>query len=361
LARIDLEDLSLRYAGRDTAAVEGLTLSIEDGEFVTLIGPSGCGKTTSLRLLAGFLRPDRGRIVVDGTVLSSPTGVVAPEHRNMGMVFQSYAVWPHMTVFENVAFGLHVRRMGRAEVRKRVTDMLDMLGLAEFAERSPTQLSGGQQQRVALARALVVEPRTLLLDEPLSNLDAKLRERMRWELKSLQRRLGLTFVYVTHDQNEAMAVADRVAVLHDGRLQQCGPPREVYLHPANRFVADFMGSINLVSGRIEAADGADAVVRLLDRPEFHVKVSLSETRPNGSVTVAIRPEDVVLDSTGSGVPATVEQATFLGNLNDYVVAVPGEGPAAPLALRVQTDARASYHEGESVRLRIAGERCVVID
>jgi iron(III) transport system ATP-binding protein len=361
VARIELEDVTLNYAGRQIAAVTDLSLSIADGEFVALLGPSGCGKTTTLRLIAGFLKPDRGRVVVDGAVLSSSTGIVPPERRNMGMVFQNYAVWPHMTVFDNVAFGLRVRRMDQAQIRSRVMNILETLNLAEFAARSPTQLSGGQQQRVALARALVVEPRTLLLDEPLSNLDAKLRERMRWELKSLQRRLGLTFVYVTHDQDEAMAVADRVVVLHDGRLQQVGAPRDVYLNPVNQFVADFMGTINLLRGRAEAVDGSQLHVHLLDIPDLCVDVRQPGVPREGTVTLVVRPEDVVLDTSGGGVQGTIQQATFLGNLNDYLVAIDGDGPAAPLVLRVQTSARTSYAEGQVVGVCIQGERCVVVD
>src|SRR6266851_8620147 len=225
MGEIRVESLSLRYATREVAALRGLSLDISDGSFTALVGPSGCGKTTTLRLLAGFLKPDAGRIVVDGQVLSEPSGVVPPEQRGMGMVFQHYAVRPHMTVFDNVAFGLTARRLKRDEVHHRTVAMLELVGLTELQRAYSPQLSGGQQQRVALARSLVVEPRVLLLDEPLSNLDAKLRERMRWELKTIQRRTGITFVYVTHDQSEAMAIADYVAVMNQGQLQQYGSPR----------------------------------------------------------------------------------------------------------------------------------------
>ena len=225
MAGIVLEHLTKRFG--ELAAVDDVTIAIADREFVTLLGPSGCGKTTLLRLIAGFMAPDAGTIGVDGRVLSTRAVVVPPERRGMGMVFQNYAI-PHKTVYENVAFGLQVRKVSRAEARTRVGRVLEAVSLADFEQRYPSQLSGGQQQRVALARSLVVEPSILLLDEPLSNLDAKLRERMRWELKDLQRRTGITFVYVTHDQSEAMALSDRIAVMHQGRLQQCGPPREVY-------------------------------------------------------------------------------------------------------------------------------------
>jgi iron(III) transport system ATP-binding protein len=222
-----LRGVSLRYPGRDAAAVHELDLDVADGEFIVLVGPSGCGKTTTLRLIAGFLRPDSGSITSDGRVLSDPRHVLAPEHRNMGMVFQSFAVWPHMTVFENVAFGLRVRGRPGSEIAERVAAMVATVGLAGQERAYPSQLSGGQQQRVALARALIVEPGTLLLDEPLSSLDAKLRERMRGELKDLQRRTGVTFVHVTHDEAEARAVADRVAVMDAGRIQRVGAPRDV--------------------------------------------------------------------------------------------------------------------------------------
>jgi len=223
MAGIQIERVTKRFGA--VAAVRDLSLEIRDREFVTLLGPSGCGKTTLLRLIAGFMAPDEGVIRVGPSTLSTPTGVVPPERRGMGMVFQNYAVWPHKTVAQNVAFGLEVRKVGRAEREARVARVLELVNLAGLDHRYPGQLSGGQQQRVALARSLVVEPGILLLDEPLSNLDAKLRERMRWELKELQRRTGITFVYVTHDQSEAMALSDRIAAMHAGEIMQLGAPR----------------------------------------------------------------------------------------------------------------------------------------
>ena len=252
MAAITIRGLSKRFGAResDVAAVDDLDLDIKDNTFVTLLGPSGCGKTTTLRLIAGYITPDKGTIEIDGRLLSSPTAVVSPEARGMGMVFQNYAVWPHKTVFENVVFGLKLRRVPAPAAKKQVEDTLGLVNLTGLQGRYPNELSGGQQQRVALARSLVVEPSILLLDEPLSNLDAKLRERMRSELKELQRRTGITFVYVTHDQAEALALSDHVAVMSGGRLQQYGTPFEVYAHPANRMVADFMGLVNLVPGRM---------------------------------------------------------------------------------------------------------------
>src|SRR5262245_2008645 len=244
MAAISIERVSKRYGA--VAAVRALSLEVYAREFVTLLGPSGCGKTTLLRLIAGFMAPDDGVIRVDGLAISTVDAVVPPERRGMGMVFQNYAIWPHKTVYENVAFGLEVRRVAPKTARERVARVLELVNLAGLEPRFPSELSGGQQQRVALARSLVVEPKILLLDEPLSNLDAKLRERMRWELKELQRRTGITFVYVTHDQAEAMALSDRIAVLHAGVLLQEGPPRDVYARPASVEVADFMGLVNLL-------------------------------------------------------------------------------------------------------------------
>jgi iron(III) transport system ATP-binding protein len=367
MGEIRLEGIGLRYAGNGVPAVTDLSLTVPDGSFVTLVGPSGCGKTTTLRLLAGFLKPDTGRILVDGHVLSDQHAVTPPERRGMGMVFQQYAVWPHMTVHANVAFGLRARRTPRGVIDERVQAMLALVSLEAHASSYPAQLSGGQQQRVALARALVMEPRVLLLDEPLSNLDAKLRERMRWELKSIQRRTGITFVYVTHDQSEAMAIADYVAVLHEGRLQQYGPPREVYSNPANRFVADFMGAVNLVSADVlrTEADGSTCV-RLLNRPRLELAINLARPMRRGErITLAVRPEDISLASTSddgssAALAGHVDQATFLGNLNDYLVSIAGEGPAAPLVLRVQSPAHQVVAENTPVSVTFRPERCVVV-
>src|SRR6185503_2941133 len=255
MAFIDIADIDKRFGGFQ--ALSRITLAIAEREFITFLGPSGCGKTTMLRTLAGFLTPDNGSIRVAGRLLSSPQAVVPPEQRRMGMVFQNYAIWPHMSVFENVAFGLRIDKMERAKIEERVARVLAAVGLEGLERRNPGQLSGGQQQRVALARSLVVEPAILLLDEPLSNLDAKLRERMRTELKTLQRRSGITFIYVTHDQAEAMALSDRIVVFSQGAVQQVGTPRDVFERPANLFVADFMGLVNKVPGTlIERSEGS---------------------------------------------------------------------------------------------------------
>jgi iron(III) transport system ATP-binding protein len=347
MAGIRIEKLSKHYGVQaQLAAVADLDLDIRDNQFVTLLGPSGCGKTTTLRLIAGYLTPDTGTIRVGDRVVSAPDKVVPPEERGMGMVFQNYAVWPHKTVFENVAFGLRVRGISKDDARQRVGKVLELVNLTGFESRYPNELSGGQQQRVALARSLVVEPEILLLDEPLSNLDAKLRERMRWELKALQRRTGITFVYVTHDQSEALALSDQIAVMHGGRLQQFGTPREVYARPANRVVADFMGLVNLLPGKVAASDTVAA-------GSLTLRLSLArDLRVGDTVDVAIRPEDIRLGS--DGVPARVEEQSYLGNLSEYHVAL-----ADGTRLRVQTAASADYPVGSTVSLEVDAAQCNV--
>ena len=317
MAGISISNLSKSYGAKATMpAVSGLEIHVPDSCFLTLLGPSGCGKTTTLRLIAGYLEPDAGEIRVGGRLVSAKGAVVPPEHRGMGMVFQNYAIWPHKTVYENVAFGLKIRRIEASAMRNRVADALAMVNLTGYEHRYPNELSGGQQQRVALARSLVVRPDILLLDEPLSTLDAKLRERMRGELKELQRRTGITFVYVTHDQAEALALSDQIAVIHEGRLQQLGPPVEVYNKPANRFVADFMGTINIVPGRVEA----------------------------GAADLAIRPENIRLSPPGQGLfDGDVVDRVFLGNLCEYQVRSP-----SGLLLRVQTHPLQMLEPGDKV-------------
>jgi iron(III) transport system ATP-binding protein len=356
MAGITIRGLSKRYGAGPAAvaAVEGLDLDIKDNQFVTLLGPSGCGKTTTLRLIAGYITPDAGTIEVAGALMSSPAKVVPPQARGMGMVFQNYAVWPHKTVFQNVVFGLRLRRLSGAEARRKVEDMLALVNLAGLGERYPAELSGGQQQRVALARSLVVEPGILLLDEPLSNLDAKLRERMRGELKELQRRTGITFVYVTHDQAEALALSDQVAVISGGLLQQYGPPFEVYARPANRMVADFMGQVNLLPGRVREMRGGIAIIDLA--ANLAVAIAGSDGLAAGErVDVAIRPENIRLmpPSDAAAAPvATVKSDLFLGNLSEYQVAL-RSGPV----LRVQTHPLQRFAVGDTVVIEIDGAQC----
>jgi iron(III) transport system ATP-binding protein len=356
MAGIVIDRVTKRFGA--VTAVRDLSLEIQDREFVTLLGPSGCGKTTLLRLIAGFMAPDAGVIRVGTTTVSTPASVVPPERRGMGMVFQNYAVWPHKTVYQNVAFGLEVRRLRRADVETRVARVLELVNLGGLERRYPSELSGGQQQRVALARSLVVEPGILLLDEPLSNLDAKLRERMRWELKELQRRTGITFVYVTHDQSEAMALSDRIAVLHQGEVVQMGGPRDVYAHPANKVVADFMGLVNLIPARVVRADGDASVVAI--GGEHPVTVALAPGMGVGhAVLLAVRPESVRLVAPApaardGSVPGKIADITFLGNLSDgHVVLDDGTH------VRVQLEPGAAFDVGQRVGLRFAPGTCTV--
>jgi len=359
LAGIQIERLTKRFGA--VIAVRDLSLEIRDREFVTLLGPSGCGKTTLLRLIAGFMSPDEGVIRVGARTLSTPAGVVPPERRGMGMVFQNYAVWPHRTVYQNVAFGLEIRKVGRAGTRARVARVLELVNLAGLERRYPSELSGGQQQRVALARSLVVEPGILLLDEPLSNLDAKLRERMRWELKELQRRTGITFVYVTHDQSEAMALSDRIAVMHEGEIMQLGAPRAVYTRPANKTVADFMGLVNLIPGRVIRAAGDDSLVAV--GGEHPIAAALSQSAVGGqAVQVAIRPESLrltppalasIADPLGT-VPGKVADVTFLGNIIDCWVTL-DDGTR----VRVQVDSSQTLEVGQRVGVRFDSQQSSV--
>jgi iron(III) transport system ATP-binding protein len=360
MAAITMRGLSKSYSGPDgPAAVGDLSLDIADGQFVTLLGPSGCGKTTTLRLIAGFIAPDAGTIHADDRLVSSPGHVVPPEERGMGMVFQNYAVWPHKTVYENIVFGLKLRKVRAHEARARVESALSLVNLTGLEGRLPSELSGGQQQRVALARSLVVEPSILLLDEPLSNLDAKLRERMRSELKQLQRRTGITFVYVTHDQAEALALSDKVAVIHGGRLMQLGTPREVYSRPASRAVADFMGLVNLLPATVVAAENGRARLRIGAGSSIEVETGIA-LRPGQAVEVVIRPESIRLQPPTRTEPpylvGKVSESTFLGNIADYQVAL-DDGTA----LRVQTHPLASFAVGEAVAVLVDDTQCTVFD
>ncbi|MFC5068966.1 ABC transporter ATP-binding protein [Flaviflagellibacter deserti] len=354
MAGIRIKGLSKSYAANaEMAAVSGLDLDIKDNQFVTLLGPSGCGKTTTLRLIAGYLTPDKGTIEVGSRVISSAEGVAPPDKRGMGMVFQNYAVWPHKTVYENVVFGLKLRKIEKAECRRRVEATLDLVNLNGLESRFPGELSGGQQQRVALARSLVVEPEILLLDEPLSNLDAKLRERMRVELKQLQRRTGITFVYVTHDQAEALALSDQIAVMHGGRLQQYGTPDEVYRRPTNKTVADFMGIVNFVPAAAKRLASGALIANVAG---VDIDVSVPAGVADGDpLDVAVRPENVDLARSSDGRPGltgTVTEETFLGNIVEYWVEL-ASGPA----IRVQAHPTERFNVGETVHAQIRAGEC----
>jgi iron(III) transport system ATP-binding protein len=338
---VSIEHVSFGYG--TVPVLEDINLEVGKGEFFAFLGPSGSGKTTLLRLVAGFGAPSTGRILIGERDVSA----LPPWNRNVGMVFQSYALWPHMTVAKNVAFGLERRRLPRAEIAARVESALSLVGLTGLADRRPAQLSGGQQQRVALARTLVIEPEVLLLDEPLSNLDAKLRVEMRAELKLLQRKLGLTAIYVTHDQEEANAIADRMAVLDGGRIQQVGAPADLYDHPANRFVATFLGTANLIDGRIETdgrfvADGIQLA---------------GVGGAAGPACISIRPQDVVLGSLSNGVGATVAEREFLGSIIRYRVRINKQDVIVDVAHHREGEL---FEAGASVGLIFDARRATVL-
>jgi len=364
---IGIRNLSMTYRGAHGAhhAVKDVSLEIAPGQFYTLLGPSGCGKTTILRCVAGLERPDAGEIVIGGeTVFSAARGIWVPPHRrNIGMVFQSYAIWPHMTVFENVAFPLRHKKPkpGRAVLHDRVMSALALVQLAGLEDRPAPHLSGGQQQRLALARALVSEPRVLLLDEPLSNLDAKLREEMRGEIRQVVARLGVTTLFVTHEQIEALTMSDVIAVMRDGQIIQEGAPTEIYVRPAAAFVADFIGRSNFFKGHVRAiADNAGATLATVETPIGAMRCRLAQgTREGASVTVAIRPENVALLPASSLVgdnhfAGTVETIVSLGNLLDCVVAVGAE------RVRLQLPPSATLARGAAVRLALPAEHCLAL-
>jgi iron(III) transport system ATP-binding protein len=322
-AKCQINGLSKRFGSH--VAVSGVSLDIADGEFIVLLGPSGCGKTTTLRLIAGLEVPSGGTISIDGRLVSDPARniFVPPERRDIGMVFQSYAIWPHMTVFENVAYPLRVRRTPRGELRDKVAKVLDVVGLSGEAQRSATALSGGQMQRVALARALVADPTLLLFDEPLSNLDLKLRERLRIELKELQQRTGLTSIYVTHDQAEAVELADRIVVMQAGRMLQVGPPVELYRQPQARFVAEFISSANIFEATVDAMESAcEASVSTIGGRRLAVRTE-QPVSVGDRVDVVVHPEDCRLvdarDAAATGYPARILQRRFQGTSTRYTV------------------------------------------
>jgi iron(III) transport system ATP-binding protein len=359
---VSVTDLYKSYGDRHNRvpAVAGISFEIEEGEFYTLLGPSGCGKTTTLRCIAGLERTDRGRIVIDGCVVSSlrPNVFVPPDKRDIGMVYQSYAIWPHMTVFENVAFPLRAskQRISSSEISRRVEATLAVVQLDDYAGRMAPQLSGGQQQRLALARAVVREPKLLLLDEPLSNLDAKLRDHMRGELRDLQRRLGMTTIYVTHDQTEALAMSNRIALMDHGQIVQEGRPRELYQRPANQFVASFVGNTNLLDAEVVERTGDLWLIRTA---AGCLQVACPDgVQPGDAVTVSMRPENISIHaeqpSDGNVLDGEVETFMFLGELAECWVNVGGN------RLRTRQHPNAGFARGQAVHVQIPYEACTVI-
>ncbi|MDO4690515.1 MAG: ABC transporter ATP-binding protein [Fusobacterium sp.] len=312
----------------------------EDGEFITLLGPSGCGKTTMLRLIAGFEKPSSGEIYIGDKLVSSDKDFVPPEKRGIGMVFQSYAVWPHMNVFDNIAYPLKIQKLAKDEIEKRVLEVLKIVHLEQYRDRFPSELSGGQQQRVALGRALVAQPEILLLDEPLSNLDAKLREEMRYEIKEITKKLKITVIYVTHDQIEAMTMSDRIVLINKGEVQQVASPQDIYSKPSNMFVANFVGKVDFFKGRVEN----DRI--LLNNGNGQSLANTSKFK--GNVVVAIRPENAILAEDGE-IVGRVFSKFYLGDSNDLRVEI-GKGNILRVIARAST--YNTLKEGDEVRIKI---------
>ena len=359
MAFIEIKNLFKRF--KKVVAINHIQLEVNKGEMLTLLGPSGCGKTTTLRCIAGLEKPEEGDIIIDGQPMLSQ-GFVQPSKRGIGMVFQNYAVWPHMKVFNNVAYGLKLQKISKKSIQEKTLKVLELVGLKGLQNRYPSQLSGGQQQRVALARALVTNPKVLLLDEPLSNLDAKLREELRFEIKSLVRRMGITSVYVTHDQAEAMVISDRIVIMESGNVVQIGTAHEIYEKPANKFVADFIGTMNFMSGEV--------VEVLPDATGVYVRTELSEkilcttsgnttTSAGEKVYASIRPEDVEVSTEPPQArenlfKGTIAHRAYLGNLLYFFVSVNNT------MIRVQVPHHLPQEEGQELYLFLNPQKCMIL-
>jgi putative spermidine/putrescine transport system ATP-binding protein len=342
-SQLRLEGVARSYG--DTVALTDMNLTVDNGEFIAFLGPSGCGKTTALNCLAGLLPLSAGSISMDDRRVDR----LPPERRDFGMVFQNYALFPHLSVYRNVAFGLQMRKVPKSEIRRRVAATLELVQLTDQADKRPGQLSGGQQQRVAIARAIVMEPQLVLMDEPLSNLDAKLRREMRVELRRLHRELGLTTIYVTHDQEEALSLADRLVVLRDGRIQQIGQPEEVYRTPSNAFVAGFMGYRNMLTMTASASETVSDGLHL----SGHGLTLTGLGQERGPVTLAIRPDDIVIgEHEGNCIQAVVEEVEFQGREYDLLART-----ASNTVLHIRTDQHVAV--GESVELGVRRDRLMV--
>jgi spermidine/putrescine transport system ATP-binding protein len=354
VGEVEIENVTKRFG--EVTAVDAVSLSVLRGEFLTLLGPSGCGKTTLLRMIAGFERPDTGRLVLGGRDVTD----VSPHQRDVTTVFQHYALFPHLTVYGNVAFGLERRRASRDETKHRVRAALEMVRLDGLEDRRPGELSGGQQQRVALARALVLEPRVLLLDEPLAALDLKLRKQMQLELKSLQRRLGISFIYVTHDQEEALTMSDRIVVMNAGRIEQTGRAEEIYERPLTEFVAGFIGVSNTIQGVVQSVNGARSMVRVGDAA---IEVATGDLEAGARVRVLVRPEKISMRSSPAAgtLEGKVESAIYLGESTQWQVTI---GDGQTLAVLEQNRERfraAEARIGQKVFLSWEPESAVVLN
>jgi putative spermidine/putrescine transport system ATP-binding protein len=358
-AALSIQGVTKRYT--DQVAVDGVSIEIRAGEFVTFLGPSGSGKTTTLNMIAGFADLDEGAILLDGRSIAE----LPPHRRNVGMVFQNYALFPHMTAFENVAFPLRQRRVPKAEIARRVIEALELAHMAPYAKRYPRELSGGQQQRVAVARAIVFNPRVLLMDEPLGALDKKLRESIQGEIRRIHRELGITFIYVTHDQEEALVLSDRIAIFDQGRIVQVGSAEELYEQPANVFVADFIGDSNLLTGRLRRRDGVDS----LERDGLRWRILGAEARPEGAeLTVVVRPErlrvsprDTVPPEGANAVSGTLDEVIYLGDALRFVVKVPGAHADVVVRTPLTAGAARTLAPGDEVLVTWPFEAGVLVD
>ncbi|MDO4306067.1 MAG: ABC transporter ATP-binding protein [Eubacteriales bacterium] len=349
---LELKNIQKSFT-REEDVLKGISLSISKGEFITLLGASGCGKTTTLRIIAGLEMPDEGQVFLEGRDVTA----LEPEVRDVNTVFQNYALFPHMTVADNIGYGLKLKHVQRSEIKKKVSEMLELVQLPGYEKRKPAELSGGQKQRVAIARALVNNPKVLLLDEPLGALDLQLRRAMQAELKRLQKKLGITFIYITHDQEEAINMSDRIAVMNQGRFEQIGTPDEIYNHPRTSYVATFVGNANILEGTVEAIEGTKALVR------FCCGTALAETRgenlmPGEKVTLAVRSENIILDETGSvGMQAVVREKSFAAGQLRVTLGLPGGKEL--IASRYGIDANVNV--GQRVCWNFKAEDAVPVD
>lgn len=356
---VKLDGVTKRF--NEVVAVNDISLGVEKGEFLTLLGPSGCGKTTTLRIIAGFAKPDTGSVYIKGRNMND----IPPHKRNTGMVFQNYALFPHMNAYENVVFGLKMRKLGKEETKKRVKTAFDLVRLSGLEERYPRQMSGGQQQRIALARALVIEPDVLLFDEPLSNLDLKLRQQMRLEIKKIQRRVGITSIYVTHDQGEALIMSDRLAIMNKGIIMQLGTAKRIYEHPENLFVASFIGQINLFEGKISEINEGEAAILTNDDLTIYAlcaEYGDREFKPNTKVTLCVRPERISIEKTkksGKNVfKANIGSVIYIGDSINYVIRL-DNGHKVNVNKQI-TEKSVLHKEGETVYVKWSPENSLLM-
>lgn len=347
---VELENVTKDFGSY--RAVENISLQIKQGEFLTLLGPSGCGKTTTLRMIAGFEKPSSGNVLIDGKVVNN----VEPYHREINTVFQQYSLFPHMSIFNNIAFGLKMKKTPKKEIEQRVEDILKLVQLSEYKDRKPEQLSGGQKQRIAIARAIVNNPQVLLLDEPLGALDLKLRKQMQLELKHLQQELGITFIYVTHDQEEALTMSDRIVVMNKGKIEQIDNPRELYEHPKTLFVANFIGDTNILSGKIHTTNEKQTAIKI-DQNDIIINDSLT-FKQNDNVSISIRPEKITFTTEQTDnqpyLEAKVVESIYLGSLTKIVVEL-SDGQK----VIVQTTNGHHFNDGETAFLTWDTNNCLI--